>query len=186
MQGRLVMIVMAVLVLVQPAQAQESGGLFNAEGYRIAHYRTPTRRPPEGVARIAPSAAAQLRPGTDALFIDVLPAEGGHREEDGRWRLAVPRESIPGAHWFPESGRGELAPGIARWFTAGIARLTKGRKDRPIILFCLSDCWMSWNAAKRLRALGYSQVLWLAEGTDGWRDLGLPLVPVVPDGGIVP
>jgi rhodanese-related sulfurtransferase len=41
---------------------------------------------------------------------------------------------------------------------------------------------MSWNAARRLRALGYTDVRWLAEGTDGWREAGLPLVEARPEG----
>lgn len=179
-------LLVALVAAVVPAHAQQEEALFNAEGYRSAHYRAPVHRPPEGVVRIAPVAAAALRPDIDALFIDVLPAEGGHREQDGRWRLARPRESIPGAHWFPESGRGDLAPGIGDWFADGIARLARGKRSRPIIVFCLSDCWMSWNAARRLRALGYANIWWLAEGTDGWRDLGKPLVPVIPEGGVVP
>lgn len=158
--------------------------LFNAEGYRASHYRTPASRPPEGVRRIAPAAAAALKPGRDAIFIDVLPAEGAHLEADGRWRLAAPHESIPGGAWFPEAGRGTLAPDIAPWFAAGVRRLTQGRRDRMLILFCRSDCWMGWNAARRLARAGYRNVWWLAEGTDGWRELGLPLRPAIPDGGI--
>jgi PQQ-dependent catabolism-associated CXXCW motif protein len=53
-----------------------------------------------------------------------------------------------------------------------------------IVTFCLADCWMSWNAARRLRSLGYANVWWLAEGTDGWRELGLPLVDTVPERGV--
>jgi PQQ-dependent catabolism-associated CXXCW motif protein len=161
-----------------PVMAEEA--LFDAQGYRIAHYRAPVDRAPEGTFRIAPSAAARLRPGGDALFIDVMPAEGGVRDAAGRWRLAKPHDTIPGAHWYPEAGRGVLARGIGDWFERGIVRLTGGRRDRMIITFCLADCWMSWNAAKRLRALGYRNVWWLAEGGDGWRDLGLPLVPAQP------
>ena len=164
-----------------PADRQDA---FGADGYRIAHYRGPVPRPPQGVGRIAPAAAAMLRPDVDALFIDVLPAEGAHRQQDGRWRLAAPHDSIPGAHWFPEAGRGLLAPGIGPWFEAGIARLSRGRRDRMLILFCLSDCWMGWNAARRLHALGYSNIWWLAEGTDGWHDLNRPLAPAIPDGGL--
>jgi PQQ-dependent catabolism-associated CXXCW motif protein len=171
----------AALLATSPAFAQEA--LFDAQGYRIAHYRAPVHQPPPGVGRIAPQAAAQLLPGRDALFIDVLPAEGGHREADGRWRLATPHDSIPGAHWFPEAGRGELAPGIGDWFAQGIARLTQGRRDRMLILFCKADCWMGWNAARRLRAAGYRNVWWLAEGVDGWTDLKQPLSRVAPDAG---
>lgn len=179
-------IVVAVLLATGAGPAHGQQAFFNAQGYRIAHYRAPALKPPEGAGRIAPEAAAQLRPDRDALFIDVLPAEGGHREADGRWRLAQTHRSIPGAHWFPESGRGELAPGIGPWFERGIARLTGGRRDRMLVVFCLSDCWMSWNAARRLHALGYRNLWWLAEGSDGWRDLGLALAPVTPEGGVAP
>lgn len=178
------LIPIVVLMTASPALAQEP--LFDAEGYRIAHYRAPVRQPPPGVGRIAPEAAAQLQPGRDALFIDVLPAEGGHRAADGRWRLAAPHESIPGARWFPETGRGEPAPGVGLWFVQGVARLTRGRRDAMLILFCRSDCWMGWNAAKRLRAAGYTNVWWLAEGSDGWTDLKRLLSTVEPDGGTMP
>lgn len=169
----------ALLLCAAPVAAEP---LFGPDGYRIAAYRAPVSRPPAGVGRIAPAAAAALRPGRDALFLDVLPAEGGHRESDGRWRLAAQHESIPGARWFPEAGRGVPEPDIALWFAAGVRRLTGGRRDRMLVVFCRSDCWMSWNAARRLRAMGYRNVWWLAEGTDGWRDLGRPLVRVAPEG----
>jgi len=108
----------ALLLCAAPVGAEP---LFGPDGYRIAAYRAPVARPPDGVGRIAPAAAAALRPGRDALFIDVLPAEGGHRERDGRWRLAEQHESVPGAHWFPEAGRGVPEPGIAAWFAGGRA-----------------------------------------------------------------
>lgn len=175
-------VVIAAVLLVPTGASAQSHILFGPDGYRIAHYRAPVPSAPDGVGRIAPAAVAQLRPDIEAILIDVLPAEGGHREADGRWRIMRDRPSIPGAHWFPEAGRGELPPGIGPWFERGIARLTGGGKARMIVTFCLADCWMSWNAARRLRALGYTNVWWLAEGTDGWRDLGLSLTPAMPEG----
>ncbi|MDI1294562.1 MAG: rhodanese [bacterium] len=180
---RTLLLAMLLLSFTVPARAgTDAEPLFGADGYRIAHYRGPVARPPDGVHRIAPAAAAQLRADVDAIFIDVLPAEGGHRDGNGRWRLAQDRPTIAGAHWFPEAGRGALSPEIADWFARGIARLTHGDRDRMIVTFCLADCWMSWNAARRLHALGYHNIWWLAEGTDGWRDLGLPLVLALPEG----
>lgn len=172
-------VMIAAMLLLTPIGAQ-ADPLFTPDGYRIARYRASVSRAPGGVNRIAPAAAARLRPDRDAIFIDVLPAEGGHRESDGRWRLARERKSIPRAHWFPEVGRGVLQPDMATWFSSGVRQLTNGRRDRMLILFCLSDCWMSWNAARRLKAWGYSNVWWLAEGTDGWQELGLPLIPATP------
>ena len=116
----------------------------------------------------------------DALFIDVTPAEGGKRLADGTWMLGEPRLSIPGAHWFPEAGRGEPDPAIAAWFGRGMTRLSHRRKDRMAVIFCLADCWMSWNAARRLAAQGYTNIWWMAEGSDGWRAMGKPLAPVTP------
>ena len=155
--------------------------LFGAHGYRVDI--RPQQGDRDGGDPPDPVTVALLRPDIDAILIDVLPAEGGHREADGRWRLARERPSIPGAHWFPEAGRGDLSPAIDRWFQEGLARLTGGARDRMIITFCLADCWMGWNAARRLRALGYTNIWWLAEGTDGWRDLGRPLINARPEEG---
>ena len=82
---------------------------------------------------------------------------------------------------MPETARGALSPQVSRWFARRVARLTRGDKTRPIVTFCLADCWMSWNAARRLRALGYRDVRWFAEGTDGRRDAGLPLAAASPE-----
>jgi rhodanese-related sulfurtransferase len=40
---------------------------------------------------------------------------------------------------------------------------------------------MSWNAAKRALQLGYSNIAWYREGTDGWLAAGLPLVTITPE-----
>lgn len=178
-RGMIGVLLAGLLAGAMPATAQEA--LFDAAGYRIVHYRAPVDRAPEGTSRIAPAAAARLRPDVDALFVDVTPAEGAVRDAVGQWRLAQPHDSIPGAHWYPEAGRGVLAPGIGDWFGRGMARLTAKRRDRMIVIFCLADCWMSWNAAKRLRTWGYRNIWWLAEGSDGWRDLDLPLAPARPE-----
>lgn len=176
------MLLAALLPLV--LASVPAGPLFNADGYRIMRYRAPVPSAPEGVTPVAAGEVSALRDRHNALLIDVMPAEGGHREADGRWRLALPRRTIPGAHWFPEAGRGDPDPAIAAGFVRGVARLSNGRRERTIVVFCLSDCWMSWNAARRLAALGYRDVRWLAEGTDGWSALSLPLVDAVPEGGL--
>jgi rhodanese-related sulfurtransferase len=40
---------------------------------------------------------------------------------------------------------------------------------------------MSWNAAKRALALGYKNVAWYPDGTDGWEAAGLPLQEAKPE-----
>jgi PQQ-dependent catabolism-associated CXXCW motif protein len=76
---------------------------------------------------------------------------------------------------LPETGRGALPPALEAKFRARVASLTGGDLARPIAVYCLSHCWMSWNAAKRLVAYGYRHVLWYPDGADGWAAAGLPV-----------
>lgn len=167
-----------LLLLAKQVAAQE---LFDpVTGYRVSAYRGIVPSAPPGVSRIAAPALARLVDRHGAVLVDVVPAEGGVRDPaTGRWRLARPVSSIPGAAWFPEAGRGRPDPAIERWFLSGVAALVDARPGRPVVVFCLADCWMSWNAALRLHRAGYP-VLWFAEGSDGWRDLGRALKRVAP------
>ena len=61
-----------------------------------------------------------------------------------------------------------------------LARLTGGDRGRALLLFCVADCWMSWNAAQRAASLGYRDVAWFRLGVDGWLDEGRALAPVAP------
>ena len=39
---------------------------------------------------------------------------------------------------------------------------------------------MSWNAAKRILSMGYVNVAWYPDGTDGWTDMLLPVTEAQP------
>lgn len=172
-------LLMMAFFAAEPAPAP----LFDAEGYRISGYRSPVPAPPEGVAQLGLSELVALIGRDRALLIDVTPAEGGHFDPaTGAWRLAAPRFTLPGAAWFPEAGRGRPDPRIARWFMTEVTALAQARPDKTMVLFCLADCWMSWNAALRLRRAGISRIAWFAEGSDGWREAGHPLVETQPYG----
>jgi PQQ-dependent catabolism-associated CXXCW motif protein len=96
------------------------------------------------------------------------------------WRDPA-HESIEGAVWLANVGYGKLAPEVADYFRAHLAALTDGGKSRrPIVFFCLRNCWMSWNAAKRALEWGFANVVWYPDGSDGWRDIGLPITPLKP------
>ena len=177
---RVIVIASIGFALMALAPGQD-GAFDSATGYRIAQYRGIVPVAPPGVPRVDARAVAAMADRGDATLIDVVPAEGGVRDAaTGVWRLARPAVSIPGAMWFPEAGRGQLDPAIARGFADGIARLHRLHPRRALVVFCLADCWMSWNAALRLSRSGYRRVLWFAEGADGWRDLGRPLISVTP------
>lgn len=148
-------------------------------GYRVTRYRAVVDRVLEGVTRVDAAAAARLQ--HRAVLVDVTPAEGAVRDTAGKWQLAVPHATIPNAHWFPEAGRAVPPAGIENWFDRGVRRLTRGDRTRPILVFCLADCWMSWNAAIRLRRLGYTHLYWFADGIDGWREAGRRVVRASPE-----
>ena len=66
------------------------------------------------------------------------------------------------------------------YFKDNLQRLTGRNLARAIVIFCQSDCWMSWNAVRRARSYGYTDVYWFPEGTDGWLDWDGNLVPAEP------
>lgn len=143
--------------------------------YRIERPRSPVPGPPEGVKPLDTAGVARLAGA--ALLIDVSPVEDGSRDPvSGRWTLLRPARSLPGALWFPDAGRVPGNPAIIAQFTAQVPVLAAGR---PIIIFCLADCWMSWNAALRLHRLGLD-VAWYGAGRDGWAAAGKPLAPIIP------
>ena len=156
--------------------------LFDAEtGYRIARQRAPTPDdiPPPAVL-IGPEEARDLMQ-EGALILDVFSAAQSRFDElDGTWLVSEPRFSLPGAVWLPETGRGSLTPDMQAYLVDNLARLTSDDKNHPVVVFCVADCWMSWNAAQRIAALGYARVYWYRLGTDGWLDIGETLEPVDP------
>lgn len=155
--------------------------LFHPEtGLRIARQRSPTPDDVPGAARIsAIEARALIQKG--ALALDVAAAAQSHYDAlDGTWLINDTHLTIPGATWLPETGRGTLTPEMQAYLTENLERLTGGDATRAIVVYCIADCWMSWNAAQRITALGYSRVHWFAEGTDGWLDMDWPLVPADP------
>jgi PQQ-dependent catabolism-associated CXXCW motif protein len=164
-----------LLAAAGPAQWRTSALHDPVTLYRIARPRSPVPGPPPGVAAVDTRGVATSAAG--ALLIDVSPADDGRRDPaTGRWTLRAPAQSIPGALWFPEAGRAPGDPAIIAHFMAAVARAAHGRR---LIVFCLADCWMSWNAALRLHRAGH-RVAWYGAGRDGWAASGRPLAPVVP------
>ena len=139
------MIVALLLALAAPGDA----ALFDpVTGYRIASYRGVIHEAPPGIHRLSDADAVRAHAGGKALFIDLTPAPGASRDPaTGAWHLAEGHDTISGAHWFPNAGRGDADAATDRWLARGIARLTHGSRRRPIVAFCLADCWMSWNAS---------------------------------------
>jgi PQQ-dependent catabolism-associated CXXCW motif protein len=146
------------------------------EGYRMDDYRAPSPATVAGGVMLDTDAAHQLWESGAAVWIDVLPAP--RRPENlppsALW-MPLPHRDIPGSLWLPDIGRGALSPDVEGYFRDHLATATKLRKDAAVVFYCLADCWMSWNAAKRAASWGYTQIYWYRDGTDGWDAAKLPM-----------
>ena len=166
----------ALLVIVATIGAAAAADVAEPDGYRLEHYRAPTPATLHGARVIGTDEAATIWRSHSAAFVDVLPRAPRPRDlPAGTLWHDKPRSNIPGSIWLPDTGYGELAPSMAGYFSKGLEKATGGDRARMLVLYCLADCWMSWNAAKRALSLGYSDVAWYPEGTDGWIAAGLPL-----------
>ncbi|MET0876177.1 MAG: PQQ-dependent catabolism-associated CXXCW motif protein [Tardiphaga sp.] len=151
------------------------------ESYRIDNYRAPVPATLRGARVLGTAEAEALWRANSAAFVDVLPHPPKPSLPAGTvWREA-PRPHIPGSLWLPDTGYGELAGVTENYFRRGLARASGGDLARQLVFYCQSNCWMSWNAAKRALGYGYINVAWYPEGTDGWRRADLPMVDARPE-----
>lgn len=167
----------ALAVTSTGAQADESPAVGEPEGYRLDEYRSPTPATLAGAATVDTEALRRLLASRDdVLLIDVLPAPRKPKDlrPSALW-LPKTRRNIPGSIWLPNTGYGVLPAEEDEYFRRNLRRLTGDHMDHPLVFYCLADCWMSWNAAKRAVAWGYGKVYWYPDGTDGWAAAGLSL-----------
>jgi PQQ-dependent catabolism-associated CXXCW motif protein len=146
------------------------------QDYRMDDYRAPTPATLRGAVVLDTDQARALWERHQAVFIDVLPRppRPPNLPASTIWR-DKPRFDIPGSIWLPDTGYGALAPSMQQYFQRGLEQASGGDHARLLVFYCLADCWMSWNAAKRAIALGYTRVAWYPDGTDGWSAEQLPL-----------
>jgi PQQ-dependent catabolism-associated CXXCW motif protein len=163
------------VALIMSLMAKAGDAPSEPDSYRQSDYRAPTPATLKGARVLTTDEAAAMWRAGEAAFIDVLPQAPRPKNlaPDVVWR-DKPRSDIPGSLWLPDTGYGELAPIMIDYFRRGLDKALGGGK-RPLVFYCLKDCWMSWNAAKRALALGYTNVDWYPEGSDGWAAAGLPV-----------
>jgi PQQ-dependent catabolism-associated CXXCW motif protein len=176
------LLALSFLTVVASVNAGEPSEHFDpVTGYRIARYQAAVPETPPAGARVWIDDIDRLIANERAVLLDVSPIHGaGFDSASGAWRLSKPHETLPGAVWLPEVGRGAIEPVMERFLASNLARLTGGDTSRAVVIFCNADCWMSWNAMKRAASLGYTNLKWFPEGIDGWRDFDRVLVPAVP------
>ncbi|ODT60382.1 MULTISPECIES: PQQ-dependent catabolism-associated CXXCW motif protein [Paracoccus] len=151
--------------------------------YRGEPYRAPVPATLTGAQVIGIDEAVALHEA-GAAFVDAMPRKA--RPEglpEGTLWNEPPHQTIPGALWLWNTGYQALAPAEEARLRDGLTRAQQGDPDRPLVIFCRADCWMSWNAARRAVEWGFEPVLWFPGGTDAWEQAGRPLViadPVAP------
>jgi PQQ-dependent catabolism-associated CXXCW motif protein len=180
--GRTAKAVLVGMVLIGAAAARAQ--VTMPEGYRTEDYRAPTPASVPGGSVLGTEAARTLWQTGGAVWIDVLPAprRPGNLPAQALWK-PLPRRDIPGSLWLPEVGRGALSPALESYFRDHLAAATGGDRAKPVVFYCLADCWMSWNATKRAASYGYSRLYWYRDGTDGWDAAQLPTETATPAAG---
>lgn len=163
---------------VEPAMEDPISGSPPPEpsGYKMDDYRSATPLTLQGARSVDTREAEALWLGKNAVFLDTMPRDRHppNLPPGTVWR-DKPRDHIPGSLWLANVGYGALTPEMDAYFQDSLKALSENDKTRPLLFYCRAACWMSWNAAKHAMSIGYTQVIWYAEGTDGWAKAGLPL-----------
>ena len=105
------------------------------------------------------------------VLIDVLDAPEDH-------------VTLPTAWWWRGGGHSgkDNDAAVGQLFVQMLATAVPS-KDTPVAFFCESSrCWLSYNAALRAVAAGYTNVLWYRGGFTAWRAADLPRVKAVVSG----
>ncbi|KRR17031.1 hypothetical protein CQ13_12615 [Bradyrhizobium retamae] len=121
------------------------------DGYRMEDYRAPVPATLAGVRVLTTAEAEAIWRAKAGAFIDVMPRvpKPQNLPEGTIWR-DQPRVNIPGSVWLPDTGYGKLAAATEAYLRRGLVRATAGNNAALVVVYCLADCWMSWNAAKRI------------------------------------
>ncbi|WP_315704697.1 MULTISPECIES: PQQ-dependent catabolism-associated CXXCW motif protein [unclassified Bradyrhizobium] len=170
----------AAVLLIAAAHADD--GVREPDDYRTENYRAPVPTTLAGARVLSTDQAEAIWRAKSGAFIDVLPRAPKPKNLPAGtvWR-DQPRQDIPGSTWLPDTGYGVIAPATEAYLKRGLEQASGGDRARLLVFYCLANCWMSWNAAKRALSYGYANVAWYPEGTDGWAAADLPLAEVQPE-----
>jgi PQQ-dependent catabolism-associated CXXCW motif protein len=173
-------LLLAASISAAPAHAQDKPP--EPDGYRTENYRTSVPATLAGARVLTTEQAETIWRAKAGVFIDVLPRapKPPNLPAGTVWR-DKPRLNIPGSIWLPDTGYGKLAEATEDYLRHGLARASGGNTAMLLVVYCQADCWMSWNAAKRILSYGYTNVAWYPEGTDGWAWANLPMADSQPE-----
>jgi PQQ-dependent catabolism-associated CXXCW motif protein len=180
MSWKLAGAVLVVVVVAAPISAREIAS--EPDDYRSENYRAPVPATLKGARVLTTEQAETIWRAGAGIFIDVLPrAPKPQNLPAGTIWRDKPRHNIPGSVWLPDTGYGMLSAATDDYLRRGLARASGGDNARLLVIYCQADCWMSWNAAKRVLSYGYRNVAWYPDGTDGWERADLPMADSQPE-----
>lgn len=166
-----------LLLGLLPAQAGEEA-LFSTDGYRLDRYRSPTPATVEGAQTIDTATLQRMLESADQpVLIDVFRRPWLH----GQFVSDEAHQNIPGSLWLANVGEGTAEAPWLDYFSHYLKQASGGDQARALVLYCKSDCWLSWNASKRAAALGYTRLYWYRDGIDAWQQAGLPVQTATPE-----
>lgn len=171
----------AVALTLAAVAARADDLVTEPDAYRTEQYRAPVPATLKGARVLSTEQAADLWRRHAAVFIDVLPRPPRPKTLPAGtvWR-DQPRQNIPGSLWLPDTGYGVLSAATEDYLKRGLNEASAGDRAKPLVFYCLAECWMSWNVAKRALSYGYETIAWYPQGTDGWSAAGLPLAEAQP------
>ncbi|MDO5659042.1 MAG: PQQ-dependent catabolism-associated CXXCW motif protein [Paracoccus sp. (in: a-proteobacteria)] len=172
--------VVAMVFVVTLAGAAWAEAPPEPDGFRTEPYNAPVPETLAG-ARVIDAAQAMALRDEGAVFFDLHPRitrpEGLPAGTIWRDRVHL---TIPDALWLDYGGYPALSEAEQTAFAQAMARAGGPDMDRPMVFFCLPDCWLSWNAARRAVGLGYTGVHWFPGGTVEWAAAGGALEAAAP------
>ena len=169
------------LMLLAAAALCVGAAVPEPEGYRLGDYRAPVPETVAGAQVVDLTKLQELMQRGQAVLIDVLaaPRRPAGMRADMPW-LPPAHEDIPASVWWPDIGRGAIAPALDAALRARLQVISAAHPGGLIVFYCKSECWLSWNAAKRAASYGVNAG-WLPAGADGWAAAGRPLATATPE-----
>jgi PQQ-dependent catabolism-associated CXXCW motif protein len=138
-------------------------------GYRMKFYDDKVPAELDGASTITAVEVKRLQEFATTVVVDVIPESRiPNVLPEGQIWLPVDHKGVPGAIWLPDTGYGVLSDITEKYFIHHLNVATNGSKNHAVIFYCRSDCWMSWNAAKRALSYGYANVYWFPDGVEDW------------------
>jgi len=171
---------MAIIVACS-AVAINVSAVEEPQGYRLTDYKDTVPETLSGASRVTAVQVKQLQAEEDVLLVDVIPQQRKPDDlPEGQLWLPVEHKGVAGAMWLPDVGYGVLSETTESYFINTLSAASSDNPDQPVVFYCRSDCWMSWNAAKRALSFGYTRVYWFADGIDGWQAEGFDIEALSP------